>query len=57
MDGVTYPLTHTTVEGDKVAPKRDARLNPLLGLESIIDHPSSTLQGGVLLGIDIQGCL
>jgi hypothetical protein len=28
MEGVAYPLTHTTVEGGKTTPKRAARLPP-----------------------------
>jgi hypothetical protein len=48
---------NTTIEGGKVAPERATRLNPLLGLKSIADRPRSTLQGSVLPGLGIQGCL
>jgi hypothetical protein len=57
MEGVAYLLTHTTVEDGKAAPKRDARLPPLWGLESVTDRPRSALQGGVLLGLGMQGRL
>jgi 4-aminobutyrate aminotransferase-like enzyme len=53
MDGVAYSLTHTAIEGSKVAPKGTTRLDPRLGLESISDRPCSTLQGSVLPGLGI----
>jgi hypothetical protein len=43
MEGVAYSLTHTTIKSSKAALKGIARLDPLLGLENIIDRPHSTL--------------
>jgi hypothetical protein len=57
MEGITYSLAHTTIEGNKAASKGTARLRSLLGLESIADRPRSTLQGGMLPSLGIQGCL
>jgi hypothetical protein len=57
MEGVAYSLAHTTIEGSKAAPKGTAQLSSLLGLKSVADHPRDTLQGGMLPGLDIQGCL
>jgi hypothetical protein len=57
MEGVMYPLTHTTIEGNKAAPKGTARLNSLLGFESVIDRPRDTLQSSMLPGLSIQGYL
>jgi hypothetical protein len=39
MEGVMYSLTHITIKGSKVAPKRTPQLDPLLGLESVADYP------------------
>jgi hypothetical protein len=57
LEGIAYQLMHPTVEGGKTALKRTARLNAPLDLESVTDRPHSTLQGGVLRGLGIQGRL
>jgi hypothetical protein len=57
MEGVTYSLTYTAIEGSKVALEGTARLDPLLGLESVAYRPRGTLQGSVLPSLGIQGCL
>jgi hypothetical protein len=53
VEGVAYSLTHIAIKGSKAAPKGAARLNPLLGLESITYRLCDTLKGSMLLGLGI----
>jgi hypothetical protein len=57
VESVTYPITHTVVEGSKATPKRATRLPPFWKFESIADCPHCILKGGVLPGLSIQGHL
>jgi hypothetical protein len=57
MEGVAYSLMHTAIKSSKAAPKGTSHLDPLLGLESVIDRPCGTLQGSVLPNLGIQGYL